>query len=70
LASSLASVKYRVIGAIEERLPAPPYWRAEWAAVGAGRDRALYWPLTRLEQWVPPSFAVAYLVVFLVVVLR
>jgi hypothetical protein len=64
----LSSAKYRVIGALEERLPASPYWRAEWTAVGSGRDRALYWPLTRLEQWVPPTFALAYLVLFLIAV--
>ena len=65
----LGSAKYRVIGALEERLPASPYWRAEWAAVGSGQDKALYWPLTGLEQWVPLAFALAYLVVFLIAVL-
>ncbi|MGK5740382.1 RipA family octameric membrane protein [Micromonospora sp. URMC 103] len=57
----LASAKYRVVGMIEERLPASPYWRAEWKGLGSGRDRSLYWPLAYLEQWVPVVFAVAYL---------
>ena len=34
----LNSAKYIVIGALEERLPASPYWRAEWKALGEGRD--------------------------------
>lgn len=61
----LASVKYRVIGALEERLPASPYWAAEWRAVGQGKDKARYIPVTRLEQWVPAVFALAYVVAFL-----
>ncbi|HET8660121.1 MAG TPA: hypothetical protein VFM55_14125 [Micromonosporaceae bacterium] len=52
--------KFVVIGALEERLPASPYWRAEWKALGEGRDPARYWPLTHLEQWIPVSFAVVY----------
>lgn len=66
----LSSAKFRVIGALEERLPAAPWFRAEWMAVGAGRDRSRYWPITRIERWVPVLFAAAYaalLVVFLAV---
>lgn len=62
----LSSAKYRVIGALEERLPASPYWLAEWKAVGSGKDKALYWPVTHLEQWVPLAFVFAYLIVFCV----
>jgi hypothetical protein len=53
--------KYVVIGALERRLPASPYWRAEWKALGEGKDKAKYWPLTHLEQWVPGLFAAAYI---------
>jgi hypothetical protein len=65
----LNSGKYAVIGALEERLPASPYWKAEWKALGEGRDKAIYWPLTHLEQWVPGVFALTYLCGFLAVVL-
>ncbi|WP_433615401.1 RipA family octameric membrane protein [Dactylosporangium sp. CA-139114] len=61
----LASVKYRVIGALEERLPASPYWAAEWRAIGQGKDKARYIPVTRLEQWVPAVFALSYATAFL-----
>ncbi len=64
----ISSAKYRVIGALEERLPASPYWLAEWRAVGAGKDKALYWPISGLEQWVPLAFSVAYLIILAVVV--
>lgn len=57
----LNAAKYAVIGAMEERLPASPYWRAEWKALGEGKDRRRYWPLSHLEQWVPMSFAALYL---------
>lgn len=65
----LNSGKYAVIGALEERLPASPYWRAEWTALGEGKDKAIYWPLTHLEQWVPSVFAFMYICGFLVVLL-
>jgi hypothetical protein len=62
----LSAAKSLVIGALEERLPASPYWRAEWSALGEGRDLARYWPLTRLEQWIPVSFALVYVLAFVV----
>ena len=65
----LSSAKFRVIGAMEERLPASPYWNAEWKAVGSGRDFAIYLPITRLEQWTPVTFAAAYLAIFFLVLL-
>ncbi len=35
----LNTAKYEVVGALERRLPASPCWRAEWTALGAGKDR-------------------------------
>ncbi|MGN2638569.1 RipA family octameric membrane protein [Nocardia takedensis] len=62
----LSSAKFRVIGGLEERLPAGPWFRAEWHAIGAGRDKALYWPITRIEQAVPLVFALAYLAMLVI----
>jgi len=56
----LNSAKYAVVGALEERLPASPYWRAEWTALGRGTDPTKYWPLTHLEQWLPIVFVALY----------
>jgi len=39
----LNTAKYEVVGALETRLPASPYWRAEWIALGEGRDPKKYW---------------------------
>jgi hypothetical protein len=64
----LNSAKYTVIGALEERLPASPYWKAEWRALGEGRDKAKYWPMTHLEQWIPVIFAATYLTGFIAAV--
>jgi hypothetical protein len=61
----LNSAKYTVIGVLEEKLPASPYWKAEWKALGEGKDKAKYWPLTHLEQWVPVTFACTYLAGFI-----
>ncbi|OEU92275.1 hypothetical protein DB35_06815 [Streptomyces abyssalis] len=63
----LNSAKFRVIGALEERLPAAPWFRAEWAAIGGGKDKSKYWPVTQLEQWVPVVFALAYVTLLVIV---
>lgn len=64
----LNSAKYAVVGALERRLPASPYWSAEWKALGEGRDRARYWPITHLEQAVPLLFAAAYVAGFIALI--
>ncbi len=64
----LNTAKYEVVGALEERLPASPYWRAEWYALGEGKDRSRYWPLSHIEQWIPVLFAFAYVAGFIAVV--
>ena len=57
----LNSAKYQVVGALEERLPASPFWRAEWWALGEGTHRARYWPLSHIEQWIPILFGRVHL---------
>ena len=61
--------KWAVVGAFEARLPASPWWSAEWQALGTGRDPSRYWPLTHVEQWVPWMFALAYIGGFLALAL-
>jgi hypothetical protein len=56
----LNSAKYAVVGALEKRLPASPYWSAEWAALGKGRDSAQYWPLSHVESLIPAFYAGTY----------
>ena len=65
----LNSAKYQVVGILEERLPASPFWRAEWSALGEGKDRGRYWPLSHIEQWIPVLFALAYISGFLAAIL-
>jgi hypothetical protein len=65
----LNGAKYRVVGALEERLPASPFWRAEWWSLGEGRDAKRYWPLSHIEQWIPVLFALTYFAAFLATVL-
>jgi drug/metabolite transporter (DMT)-like permease len=61
----LNGAKYKVVGLLEERLPASPYWSAEWVALGEGKDWRKYLPITHLEQWVPVAFALVYVVGYL-----
>ena len=63
----LNSAKFRVIGEFEGRLPASPYWAAEWKALGEGKNPDLYKPLTHVEHWVPIIFGSMYCFGFLVV---
>lgn len=65
----LNTAKWAVVGAIEERLPASPYWGAEWQALGEGKDRRRYFPVTHLEQRVPVLFAATYIAGYLAVLL-
>lgn len=56
----LNTAKYEVVGALETRLPASPYWKAEWMALGEGKDPKRYWPLSHIESWIPAFFATLY----------
>jgi hypothetical protein len=56
----LNSGKFKVVHAIESRLPASPY-DAEWEAVGRGEDPMLYLPFTHVEIWIPWVFAALYM---------
>lgn len=64
----LNSGKYKVVGLLEKRLPASPYWSAEWAALKRGEDWRVYLPLTHAEQWVPIVFAAVYVIGFVLAV--
>ena len=64
----LSAGKWAVVGAFELQLPTSPWWSAEWAALGEGRDPSRYWPLTHVEQWIPILFAVAYLLGFVAII--
>jgi hypothetical protein len=51
--------KFKVVHALEQMLPTAPY-DAEWTALGEGKDRKRYLPLTHIENWVPVCFGVLY----------
>lgn len=56
----LNSAKYKVIGELEKKLPASPYWAAEWNELGKGKDLKRYLPLTAIEIYVPIIFFSLY----------
>jgi len=62
--------KFKVIALLEERLPASPYWSAEWRALKEGKDFWVYLPLTRAEQVVPALFAAIYVLGFIFAAVR
>lgn len=58
----LNSGKFAVIGALELRLPASPWWNGEWKALrGEQKDKSTYWALAHLEIWVPLLFGLTYI---------
>jgi len=56
---SLNSVKFKVIHALEEKLPASLY-KYEWRLLEEGRG-GVYKPVTHIEQWIPAVFALLYI---------
>lgn len=60
----LNSGKFKIIHEMEKELPFAAYDR-EWEILGRGKEARKYLQLTRVEQWVPPIFAVLYLLLLL-----
>jgi hypothetical protein len=63
---NLNTAKFTVIGMLEERLPANPYYKAEWKALGEGKDLRRYIPLSAIETVVPAVFFLIYMYLFAV----
>ena len=63
---NLNTAKFEVIGVLEERLPANPYYKAEWKALGEGKDLRRYIPLSAIETVVPAVFFLIYVYLFIV----
>jgi hypothetical protein len=53
--------KFEVIHLLEKHLPASVF-KAEWEALGAGRDKGKYQPFTRTEAAIPWVFGILYVV--------
>ena len=58
---AINSAKFKVIGDMEERLPASPVWRAEWRALQASDSG--YKPVTQIETVIPTIVIATYLLV-------
>jgi hypothetical protein len=65
----LNSGKFLVVHAYERILPTQPY-RAEWVAVGEGKDPKRYLPFTHVEGRVPWVFFSLYVILLLLCVAR
>ena len=63
----LHAAKFRVIEAIEERLPFAPY-TTEWIALRNESEAHRYIPLTNLEVWIPRCFIGLYVAVLLLLI--
>ena len=59
---NLNTAKFLVIHKIEKRLPISPY-EAEWEAIGRGKNKKLYRPLSHIEMGVPYVFMALHVVV-------
>ncbi len=59
----LNDAKYRVVHAIEARMPLALY-DTEWETLGRGKDKKTYWPFSHIELLVPWIFIAIYAVLF------
>ena len=55
----LNTAKFQIIHLLEERLPASLF-KAEWKALGEGKDKKKYNPFTKIEAMIPIIFCVLY----------
>jgi hypothetical protein len=60
----LNSAKFKVIHAIEMRLPLALY-DTEWEMLGRGEDKKIYWPFSHIELHVPKIFIIIYFALIL-----
>lgn len=60
----LNSGKFKVIHAIERRLPLALY-DTEWEALGRGNNKKIYWPFSHIELFVPWIFIMIYFIILL-----
>ncbi len=60
----LNSAKFKVIHAIESRLPLALY-DTEWEMLGRGKDKTKYWPFSHIELYVPKIFIIIYTFIIL-----
>lgn len=59
----LNGAKFQIVGELETRLPASPYFKAEWKLMlREGKEYKTYWPLTHLESKIPVAFGIAYII--------
>ncbi|MFM2357672.1 MAG: hypothetical protein RJA61_409 [Candidatus Parcubacteria bacterium] len=63
----LNSAKFKVIHAIESRLPLALY-DTEWEMLGRGKNKDLYWPFSHIELFVPKIFIIIYIVLILSII--
>lgn len=63
--SQLNRAKFKVIHALEQRLPANLF-DTEWVLLGGGKDSTKYYPISHIERFIPIIFIVLYVVLFLV----
>lgn len=61
---NLNTVKFNIIHELESGLAIAPF-DVEWKLVDRGRNKALYWPVSHIERWIPVLVALAESIVSL-----
>lgn len=62
--SQLNRAKFKVIHALERKLPAALF-ETEWKLLGKGKDKSKYRPLSSIEKYIPIIFIMLYLIILL-----
>lgn len=63
--SQLNRAKFKVIHALEKKLPANLF-ESEWQLLGKGKDKRKYYPISHIERFIPIIFIILYIIIFLV----
>ena len=65
----LNSGKFKVIHAIEKRLPLALY-DTEWEALERGKNKKTYWPFSHIELFIPRIYTAIYLIILFAVIYK
>src|SRR3989344_5323564 len=65
--SQLNRAKFKILHALEERLPAALF-KTEWHLLGEGKDKSKYYRFSKIEKNIPITFILLYIIILVVIV--
>ena len=66
----LNTAKFKVIGKLEKYLPFSPFYEEEWKMLGEGKDKRLYTPFSKIEQYIPLLLGISYILFVIMLIMK